>query len=96
MLEAQQLRVAVADHRLLARHQVAEVQRAQAVAGALEHDRAVALVDGLLVARLGAFFSTTTAAELAPFDLDVEVEQHGLERQREGVHRLDVGRAGLR
>jgi len=95
VLEAEQLGVAVADGGGLARHQVAQVQHAQAVAGALEHDRGVALVDRRLVAAFGLLLLDHHGRELARADLDVEVEQHGLERQRERVHRLDVLPAGI-
>ena len=92
LLEPQQLRVAVADRRRLARHQVAEVERAQAVSRALEHDRGVALVDRLLVVALGRLLLDDRRDEPAVAQRDLEVEQHRVHRERKRVDRLDVRR----
>ena len=92
VLEAQQLRVPVADRRFLARHQVAEVDRAEAVAGALQHDRRVALVDRVLVLLLGRLALDHHAGQQLVAERHVEIEQHRAGRQRKRVDRLDVGR----
>ena len=86
-------RVAEADRDALARHDVADVHRVEAGLGLLEHDGRVAVRDRVLVAFLGGLLLDHRAAQHALADRHLEAEEHGVERQREGVDGLDVGLA---
>ena len=50
----------------------------------------VAGLDGILVLLLGCLLLYDNALEHAPADVDFEIEKHRVERQGEGVDRLDV------
>ena len=73
-----------------ARCQVAHVHGVKTRLDLFEHHGAVALFNGGLVALLGLGLCSDFAFESALAQLDLEVEQHGIERERKGVDRLDI------
>ena len=85
---AAQQRVAERDLRLLSGQEVADVHRVEAGLGRLEHDGRVAVGQRVLVRRLGVRAGLHGPVQDPPADLHLQFEQHRVQGERKGVHRL--------
>ena len=89
-LRLEQLPVAQPDDRALAGLQVAEVGGVQAVALRFDQHGAVAALHGLLVFLVSFLLRLDGAGERAIAERELQPQQHGARRHREGVDDLEV------
>ena len=83
-------RVDERDHGRLLGQEVPDVHRVQPGLDRFEHHGRVAGREGVFVSLLGGLLLDDDAVEGAAADLDAQIEQDGVERERKGVDRLDV------
>ena len=92
---AQQQPVAEADGRRLARTEVADVGGIQSRLRLFQAHRRVAVGNRVLVPFFSLALGDDRAGQRPILQLEREVQQHGIQRQRKGVDRLDVPGAGI-
>jgi hypothetical protein len=85
-------RVGERDRGLLPGKEVADVHRIEPRLEHLHHDRGIARGDRILVTFLRRLLLDHHSFEDTPVHLDLEFEEHRIEGEGEGVHRLDVHR----